>query len=246
MAAQAMQDDGGDDCCGGAAAAQQPRTSFGRLNDIGQTLSYQSTSEVYDLINNYIDELYTGSSNLDFIKTYLGPFPHTWETLATACMMCIFEKYPFELSDYDPTLHLYPGCMESTETKYIQVWNKLNNLITDEIFGYKEVALILSKYMIINNERRPGLFLHARSPISKIDPIIMRIHHHYDAILPTTLTEFHTFISSNYIEFNYSKLYLKICRMHMAVQTINRYWRLTTCHPEYAIAKKRLLQIYHS
>lgn len=242
MATQVMHDGGGCDG-GGAAAAQQPRTSFGRLIDIGPIRSYQSTSEVYDIINHYINELYTGFADLDFIKTYLSASPHTWETLATASMMCIFEKYPFELSEDDSTLHLYPGCMKSTETRYIQMWNTLNNLITEDIFSYNEVALILSKYMIAKNERRCTLRHHV--PTSPMDPIIMKILRRDDAILPTTLTEFHTFISSNCIQFDYSKFYLKLCRMHMAVQTINRYWRLVTCNPDYNLAKKRLLQIYH-
>ena len=234
MAAQAMHDGGG-----GAASAEQPRTSFGRLTDIGPIQQYQLTSNVYEIIINYIDEFHIGYSNLDFIKTYLGSLPHTWETLATASMMCIFEKYPFE---DDSTLHLYPGSI-SVFHKFIQMWKTLNNLITEDIFSYKEVALMLSKIILIKNEL--GRTIRPHIQICPMDPIIMRITHDYDTILPTTLTEFHTFISSNCIQFDYRKFYLKLCRMHMAVQTINRYWRLVTCNPDYNLGKKRLLQIYH-
>lgn len=237
MAAQAIHDHGG--------AAEEPLhiTTFGRLTEINLALTYPSILEMVASLFRYL-ECDTEFPKLDFVRPYLDSQPQTWETLATACMMCISRKK----SLYDKVIELYPGAMAGSDEKYLDMWNKLMDLITNDIMGYKEVTIILINYVFIDKERgTPGIpSFYAKIPIIvselMIDPIIIRLLENEDSIIPTTLSEFHVFISSDHIRFDYSKLYSKLCRKHMALQTIKRITRLVTCNPDYAIARNMVLK----
>jgi len=211
----------------------------------------------------YINGKYTGLTNLNFVKTYLGvpvdqPIevaicsipPISWQQFGTACMMCIFEKSIFKVSEFDPTTQLYPGANNEIETKNLRIWNLLNEFRKENLFRDRDIALILYRLMIIKNEYRPLMLSRARyhRPMLdlNLDPIIINLYENRLNVIPTNLSEFNIFINSKYIEFNYSKLYLKLCIEHMAKQKMSRIIRLITSNPDYKLARKRIMDVYHS
>ena len=250
MAAQELSDD------------QQRSHSYDKLMQI-----YEGRDETYwrnnplnarDILGKlikYIETKYKGFTNLDFVKTYLG-YPWviipdiTWEQFSRACMMCIFEKETFEISEFDPTKHLYPGAITKTETENLRIWNILNDYIRQNIFSERVVGLILFRLMIVKNSFRPGLASQARQYRTihdiGVDPIIINLFQNSDQILPTNIVEFNIFINSKDIEFNYSKLYLKLCIEHIAKQKMSIIIRLITSNPDYKLARKRIMDVYHS